>query len=575
MLKEKMSNLLSFAILIIFILILASVVPNTFAISLVGFGLCVILILLKNSNTLFDFIINKLNDKTFVVIFFTWICLIIIAGCVNAWARFISPGYDLYWFTQAISQAGTTGILKTTSERFYKTILMQHWEPILYSAVPLAYIFKSSVASILWQGIGFLIGSLGAFKLSQFLFESTNYPKAKYATAALYVLSFATINPLSFDVHPPVFGGLLFIPWIIYCIVKNKNKFITILLICMLAQCGEVFLAVFSTYLAYLFVQHKISFIRILCCIFTFMSGYFILSFYQKYLGPIWSGLPYNYASRYGNIGGDGFGIIQNFIQHPFYVLSQIFEKEKIKTFLKIFLYSGPFFIFALKSSKYARLSFFILLGCVPYFLQAGLSSYNLLYATNTHYIGALGSQWWALSAFGLHAFLTENNFEKIRKLFFQTSVASFVFMFFFLNSSEWRKSPIYSFRGLFERATPAKDVRKYFSHLEKNKGILFIQTEWLCPLASFDRAWVICQDGGGYFDKIPLDVVVARKEALEKYYNGLSDNLKNSKNGLKLKELVDFEKNQPASSAWITKINSMQKHYKYKAIFYNIYEHR
>ncbi|MES2614197.1 MAG: hypothetical protein V4591_02150 [Bdellovibrionota bacterium] len=567
------SSIVNAGILVVFVLVVTSIVPNSFSISLIGFGLCIISICLKQPNSFLDRATKQLNHRTLVTLIFAWVLLIILAGCVNAWARFVSPGYDLYWFTQAITQAKTSGILKTSSERFYSTMLMQHWEPILYSAVPLAFVVKSSVLSALWQGLGFLIGSLGAFKLSQFLFSQTKYLRMQYVTTALFVWSFATINPLSFDVHPPVFGGLLFIPWIIYCIVTQKNKIIPVILLLLLAQCGEVFLAIFTTYVGYLFVQHKVTFSRVILSVLAIASGYLILSFYQKYLGPWWSDLPYNYASRYGNIGGDGFGIISNFIQHPLYVLSQVFEKEKIKTFLKILLYSGPFFIFSFKSSQYARLSFFILLGCIPYFLQAGLSSYNLLYATNTHYIGALGSQWWALTTLGLYAFLTEDIFQKMRSLCFKTSVVSLILSFFFLNSSEWRKSPIYPFRGVFEREISAKNVRNYLENLDKRKGILFIDTEWLCPIAAFERPWIICNDGSGYFDKIPLDVVVVRENSLEQFYNRLSENSKNSMNGKVLQELILQSKNSFVISSWQEKFSSSQKPHKDRPIFYRIYE--
>ena len=291
-------------------------------------------------------------------------------------------------------------------------------------------------------------------------------------------------------------------------------------------------------------------------------------------MGPWWSGLPYNYASRYGNIGGDGFGIITHFIHHPLYVLSQILEKEKLKTFLKILLYSGPFFLFSFKSSQYGRLSFFILLGCVPYFLEAGLSRYNLMYATNTHYISALGSQWWALTTFGLYAFLTEPCFVILREKTFQSSIAALVFAFYFLNSSEWRKSPIYPLRGIFEREMPTNNVRNYLTNLETNKGILFTGTEWLCPLVAFNHAWVLCEDGSGYFEKMNLDVVVAREGSLESFFSRLSMEQKNSDNGRKLLKLITEEKGEINHKIWETKIISSQKPYKEKSILYKIYEH-
>lgn len=575
MITKKIDSVISLSILVIFTLILFSIVPNSFAISLIGSALCLILIFLKQPLSPLDKVTDKLSSKIIFAFIFSWVAMIILAGCINAWARFVSPGYDLYWFTQAISQAAKTGVLKTSSERFYTTILMQHWEPILYLAVPFAFLIKSSIVSMLWQNLGFALGAMGAYKLSNYLFSKTPYPRMQYVTTAFYVLSFSTINPLSFDVHPPVFGGLFFIPWILYTVLSQKNKLIPIILILLLAQCGEIFLAVFTTYLAYLIVEKNTSLLRIILAIITILSGYILVSLYQKYWGPWWSGLPYNYARRYGNIGGDGFGIISNFLHNPLYVLSQLFEKEKIKTFLKIFLYSGPFFIFAFKSTHYKKVSFFILLGCVPYFLQAGLTSYNLLYATNTHYISALGSQWWALTTIGLHAFVTENYFIKLKSFCMQTSIAAFVFLFLFLNTSEWHKSPLYPIRGLLERDTPSKEVRNYFTTLDKEKGLLFVGTEWLCPLAAFGRTWLICNDGSGYFDKMPLNIIIARDGSLEQYYDNLTDNLKYSLNGYYLHELISEKNNLTTSSNWHLVLSSQQKPYKNIPIHYSIYERR
>jgi uncharacterized membrane protein len=573
MLKQNISNSLSILIIIVCILVLFSIVPNSFSISLIGFGFCLILLALKQPTNLIDKIFNKLSHRNLSLLFFSWIVLIIVAGCLNAWARFVSPGYDLYWFTQAVSQAKLTGILKTTSERFYNTILMQHWEPILYTVIPFAFFVKNSMVTMLWQGLGFLFGSIGAYKLSQFLFSDTKYPNAKYFTTALYILSFSTINPLSFDIHPPVFGGLLFIPWIIYSIILKKNKLLPIFLLLLLSMCGEIFFAIITTYFAYLIVEKKHSFLNIVFSIITIVSGYLILAFYQKYIGPWWSGQPFYYADRYKNIGGDSFGILLNTIHHPIYVFSQLFEKEKIKTFLKIFLYNGPFFIFALKSEKYRRLAFFILLGCIPYFIQIGLTSYSSFYSTNTHYISAIGSQWWAVTTLGIYSFLTENMFIKLKNIILKNSIISFSLLFYFLNSSEWRKSPLYPLRAIFEREIPAQNVRNYLTNIEKKKGILFINTEWLCPISAFERQWLVCGAPYGYFDKMQLNVVVARENSIEEFYNGLSTKAKESQNGLKLKQLINLVHNKQEKNEWSLKITSHQTPHKETPISYSIYE--
>lgn len=123
---------------------------------------------------------------------------------MHAWARFISPGYDLYWFSQAISNVILGNGLVTSSERLYPSLLVQHWEPILYTAVPFAFVLPDTIAIVLWQVLGFAIGTGGAWKVASFLFKNYENKNIIYLLTLFYVFSWANINPISFDIHPPV-----------------------------------------------------------------------------------------------------------------------------------------------------------------------------------------------------------------------------------------------------------------------------------------------------------------------------------------------------------------------------------
>ena len=125
----------------------------------------------------------------------------------------------------------------------------------------------------------------------------------------------------------------------------------------------------------------------------------------------------------------------------------------KIKTFLKIIANYGFLSFIALTCEKYKLLIICIFLRTTPYFIQAGLSNFEEMYSTNAQYISALGSQWCCLTAFGVYTISEDLNKQSFLKKLFQQKYLFPIFLtIFFLNSSEWRKSPIYPFRGLMSK---------------------------------------------------------------------------------------------------------------------------
>ncbi|MES2614198.1 MAG: hypothetical protein V4591_02155 [Bdellovibrionota bacterium] len=524
---SKIESILIFSIFIVFCLVIFSIVPNSFSISLIGFGLSVIWLtfILKNKNSCMpEFLFEK---KIFFIGLYFWLFLVLIAVGIGAYARFISPGYDLYWFSQAVTNAKIGNGLHISSERIFPTLLVQHWEPILYTIIPFTFFFSGAVSAVLWQTLGLWGGTIGAWKLSSLVFEKSELKNLKYYLTIFYVVSWANINPLSFDIHPPVFGALLFIPWIIFFILKQK-KIIAILLLLLLMQCGEIFFAVAPAYFVYLILEKKITPSRAVISIIFYFSGFLLIGVYQKYIGPKWSGLSFAFAGRYGSIGGDGMGILQTFVHHPFDVISQFIAAKKIKTFLKIFIYYGLLPIFSLLCKKYRLLAVCIWLGCLPYFIQVGVANDVGMSNTNMHYIAALGSQWWCLSLFGLYAINEKFVYFSLK----EKLILPLFLILFFLNSSEWRKSPLYPFRGFIEREHADSGTRQYLASLPKSEGVLLAGVEWLCPLAADERYYTLCYVGHeDYLPIMPLDTIIASQEGLKYVYNSLSRDIKKTKN--------------------------------------------
>lgn len=525
---DKFSSFFKFAVIIVGILVIFAIVPNSFAISIVG---AVFSFFLLTTNNKKINIFNQVSNKNFLILMTLWTVLVTVAACLHAYLRHVSPGYDLSWFAQAITNASLGDGLRVTSEREI-THLVQHWEPILYSVIPLTFVFNGSIAIVLWQGLAYIGGSIAAWKISKFLFNDSNLKSLKYLTTILFLLAWLNVNPLMFDAHPPVFGTLLIIPWIFYLIITKKSPYLIILLSLILMQCGEIFFAISPVFIIYCLLQQKITKLKLLFSLIIFCSGFLLIGAYQRYFGPFITGDPFPFQYRYSSIGGDGIGILKTFFTDPLKVITQIFTVAKLKTILKIFLYCGPFAFFAILSKKFRVIAACLILACFPYFIQAGLSPGM---ETSMHYVSSIGTIWWLLSIIGIYYLLneTKNNSKLLpfKKLISnEQKLIPFFLILFFLNTSEWRKSLLYPFRAIVDRDNVNPEVRHYLSNIAKEKGVVFVGAEWLCPLSADYRKWLLCEGvPNKLFPKMPLDVVVANKTELLNFYNNLDTPLKES----------------------------------------------
>lgn len=544
---SKYSYFLQFSIIIIILLVIFAIVPNSFAISITGAVLSGILLLINKSSK--NFLYN-LPSRFFYTAVIIWLTLVITAVCLQSYLRYFSPGYDLAWFVQAVTNVTMGENLRVTIEREINH-LVQHWEPILYTAVPFTYIFNASIALVFWQGLAYAGGTLAVWKISNVLFKDHSLESLKYLTTILYLLSWLNVNPLMFDIHPPVFGTLLIIPWIFYFIITNKSRIYVIILSLILMQCGEIYFAISPIFIIYCLLKKKVTIPKLILATIIYGSGFLLIATYQKYFGPFITGDPFPFASRYKDIGGDGMGILKTFLTDPLLVLSKFITVNKVKTILKIFLYCGPFALVAIFYKKYRLIAVCLSLGCVPYFIQAGLAPRM---ETNEHYIASIGTIWWLLTVIGIYFLLYEikptSNWLKLRDyIFTPAKVVPFFVILFFLNTSEWRKSLLYPFRAIVDRDNVSTEVRKYLTQIPIEKGVVFIGTEWLCPLAADSRKWLLCE---GFPEKViskmPLDVVIASPESLQNIYHNLNPSFSNNIPGQVLKALIE---NKPENVGW------------------------
>lgn len=547
---DKFSSFFKFAVIIVGILVIFAIVPNSFAISIVGAAFSFFWFIARTKNDeYFDKIKNPNNFRNLMIV---WTIVVTIAACFHAYLRHVSPGNDLSWFVQAITNASIGENLRVTSEREIN-LLVHHWEPILYSAIPLTFLFNGSISIVLWQGLAYIGGAIAAWKISNFLFKDAALKSLKYLTTILYLLAWLNVNPIMFDAHPPVFGTLLIVPWIFYFILTKRSSYLIILLSLILMQCGEIFLAISPVFIIYCILRNKITKFKIIFSVLIFCSGFLLIGAYQRYFGPWITGDPFPFAYRYSSIGGDGIGILKTFLSDPFLVLSQLFTIGKIKTVLKIFLYCGPFAFFAVLSKKYRVIAICLAPACLPYLIQCGLSQGM---ETSFHYVSSIGSIWWLLTVIGIYyvVFEAKENSKLIfiKKLVFnKQKIIPFFMILFFLNTSEWRKSLLYPFRAIVDRDNLKSEVRTYLTNIPRDKGVVFAGPEWLCPLSADYRKWLLCK-GYGFpnriLPKMPLDVIVSSKEGLLDIYNNLDSQLKNGNSGIVIHALIQ---NNPESVGW------------------------
>lgn len=542
----KASIFFRFVAAILGILVIFAIVPNSFAISIAGAVFSFLWFLTSTKEETF---LEAVKTKKFLTAMGFWAVIVVIAACVQTYLRHVSPGYDLSWFVQAITNAAVGEGLRVTSEREISH-LVQHWEPILYSAVPLTFLFNGSIAVVLWQGLAYIGGSIAAWKISAYLFDDSNLKSLKYLTTILFLVAWINVNPLMYDSHPPVFGTLLLIPWIFYFILTKKSSYIILFLSLILMQCGEIFFAVAPVFVIYCLLREKVTIMKLVLSAIIYCTGFFLIAAYQKYFGPFITGDSFPFTYRYAAIGGDGVGILKTFLNDPISILSYLLTIAKIKTILKIFLYCGPFALIAMFSKKFRLLAVCLSLGCLPYFIQAGLSPGM---ETNYHYVSSIGTIWWLLTVIGIYFLLYEvkstSKFFQIKNFIFnKRKLVAFFCILFFLNTSEWRKSLLYPFRAIVDRDNVSAEVRNYLADLDREKGVVFAGSEWLCPLVADYRKWLLCDQNGRpnvVLPKMPLDVVVATKDGLIGLYNILDTPIKNSAIGFTIQALINEKPEQ------------------------------
>lgn len=451
-----------------------------------------------------------------------WLAACAVALSLHAWARFISPGFDLAWFAQAVTNVFEGRGLLVTPEGA-RSHLAQHWEPILYTATPFAALFGGSVGVVLWQALALASGSIAAWKSARFLFGGPN--KLAAGALLLFLASWTVMNPLQFDVHPPVVGGVGIAPWIFYCALRGR-RWAGLALALLLMQSGEMFLPVGAVWVAYFAAgtaadgKRRFAFPLL-----GFALGMALLAIYQRYgSGFFAQGQSYPFAHYAPGRGGDAFGILQTALHAPGIFVTELFQPARVKVLLKAFLFLGPLPFLACHS-KYRALACACAVASLAWVAKIVAVSNPHVFHTGAHYVAEFGSHWWFLAILGLHAALA-----RWPRLLSEGAFAAALASLALLNLSEWRKSPLVTFRFLLsgERKPVPAELRAVLGKIKPEEGIAFYGTEWLCPLVADRRVEFACEGfragGRPLVEFKALRYAVVSKETLFKLQPNFSE---------------------------------------------------
>ncbi len=431
----------------------------------------------------------------------TWILGVWLFTTFAAHFRSIHMGFDLAFLTQPVTLNQGGFWLRSTIERDMN-FLIQHWEPIWFLATPLSYLMSGRAAIVFFQGMALAIGAWGAWKVSHHLLEDKIWARLAWF---LFLFSWTIVNPFVSEAHAPVFGSVALFPWIFLAILR-KQTFFAVFLLLMLLQCGEIFFAIVPAYFVFLLNQHKkMTPLRWILGAGIYASGYLLLASYQRYFGAWFSGDadPSSFLSRYASLGGDSHAMLKTLFVEPWKFLLPFLTFQKAKTYFLALFTFGIFPFLAVQDKKNRALVFCVCLGLFPYFLKTGLSDNDFMVHTGRHYIAEFGPQWWLLAVLGIKSYCEKVHQGRQQGTGWNEKSIAFVVTLCVWNSSVWRQSPFLNARLPFvSEVFPTAEAVEWLSKDPLQKGIVFLDADWLCPIGAEHRRWLLCSS-------LPLPVLL------------------------------------------------------------------
>jgi uncharacterized membrane protein len=214
--------------------------------------------------------------------------------------------------------------------------LGDHFSPLLIIVIIIYKVFPYSLTILAVQSIAIFLGIYAFFKIAQIHYAKSIIPLIVIIILTLYR---PIAGVLLFDFHE-VALAFPFLAWGLYLIEKKSIKFgITLLLVAMFAKEDVgVFVGMIGLY-NFIFNKQKWGIaLFVLAGIYSILALFYMIPFFRN-------GIASDSLERYSYLGSTINEILQNILQRPLWVISEIVTKYKIVYLLKLLLPIFPVLI--------------------------------------------------------------------------------------------------------------------------------------------------------------------------------------------------------------------------------------
>lgn len=320
-----------------------------------------------------------LTKKNYIVIIAVSTALYVcfVGFCmVTRYLSYGSPNYDMGLFSQMFYYMKTTGTMKTTSERDYlMSHMCVHISPVFYLILPVYMLFSSPVTLEIMQPL------LIAAAVIPLALICRNKKLSRWETALIIIIySFYPVisGGCFYDIHENMFFPLFLCMFLLFMEKDNNiGMCISAVLIWLIKEDASVLMMFVGLYMMCDSKKRKKGVILFITSALYCLCVCLIL----KNIGTgVMSG-------RYNNMipEGDGnmFSVIKTSLANPAYLITQIFDADKITFIIQTM---GVLLFLPLVTKKWSR---YILIG--PYVLFNLVTDYQYMHSIYFHYVFGSG----------------------------------------------------------------------------------------------------------------------------------------------------------------------------------------
>lgn len=300
----------------------------------------------------------------------------ILTVTILMYKAFWTPTYDFGIFSQMFYYMKETLLPLSTCER--DTLLSHfavHFSPVFYLILPVYFIFPSPITLLVCQGLISLSGVVPLYLLCK------KYKQTNLCTAFLclcYVGSPALTGGNLYYLHENVFLTPLLL-WLFYFCDKKKYvpSLVFATLTMLVKEDAPIYVIIFGLYLLLSKKDKKLGTILISVATVYFVTAVGLLKTFG--LGVM--------SNRFDNFNKTGeatnlVGVIMTAFSNPAYVISEMFENDRIMFLLQLFIPLGFVPFFTKKLSRYILLLPMVVINLLSDYGYQHDMSYQYVFGT-------------------------------------------------------------------------------------------------------------------------------------------------------------------------------------------------